>query len=124
MRFIGDWLKALVDGIRDPEARPLFAIFGGFLATGTVFYTLVEGWSPLDSLYFCVTTLATVGFGDLTPQTDLGKLFTILYILSGISLVVAFANAVLKDAAERAGYRPAARIEPPDAPGSTPDREG
>jgi voltage-gated potassium channel len=101
MRFLRLWIGAVIDGIRDPDARPLYAAALGLLVVGTAFYSLVEGWRPLDALYFSVTTLATVGFGDLTPQTDLGKIFTIVYILTGVSVLLAFVNAVLQRAASR-----------------------
>ena len=66
------------------------------LAVGTIVYSILEGWSLLDSLYFSVVTLATVGYGDLTPTTDIAKLFTIGYILTGIGIVAAFASEVAK----------------------------
>ncbi len=40
-----------------------------------------------DSMYFTIVTLTTVGFGDITPITQLGKLFTVLMILSGVVLI-------------------------------------
>ena len=106
MRFLRVWFGALIDGVRDPTARPLYMAAFGLLLIGTVFYSFVEGWSPLDALYFSVTTLATVGFGDFAPQTALGKAFTIVYILAGISVILAFANAVLQRAAMRHRERP------------------
>lgn len=39
-------------------------------------------------------TLTTIGYGDLSPQTDLGKLFTILYILVGIGIILNFIHTV------------------------------
>ncbi len=71
------------------------AIAIGFIAIGTVFYHIVEKWSWLDSVYFCVVTLATVGYGDFVPTTPLGKLFTIFYIIVGISIFVALARAIV-----------------------------
>lgn len=53
----------------------------------TIFYHFVEGWSWVDSFYFCSVAVTTVGFGDLSPTTDVAKLFTVFYIFSGISLV-------------------------------------
>jgi voltage-gated potassium channel len=108
MRFLRVWVRALVDGASDPNARPLYVAVGGLLLTGTIFYSIVERWSVLDALYFCVTTLATVGFGDFSPQTDLGKIFTIVYILAGVSVILAFANMVL----ERVERAPRRRAEP------------
>ncbi len=37
-----------------------------------------------------MTTLATVGLGDVAPATDAGKLFTILFILTGVGLLATF----------------------------------
>lgn len=81
--------QALRAAGRDPEFRSLAAITLTLLGLGTLFYHGVEGWRWLDSLYFCVITLATVGYGDLSPQTDLGKIFTMVYILIGIGILVA-----------------------------------
>jgi voltage-gated potassium channel len=66
------------------------------LTIGSGFYMLVEGWSVLDAVYFSVVTLATVGYGDLSPTTAPGKLFTIAYIVAGIGLLAGFANAVAR----------------------------
>ena len=55
------------------------------ILAGTLVYHELEGWSYFDSLYFSTTTIATVGFGDLHPITHDGKLFTIFYILIGVS---------------------------------------
>ena len=83
------------------------------LGTGTVFYHIVEKFRWLDSLYFSTVTLATVGYGDYTPHTDLGKLFTVFYILIGIGIIVSLANIIAKHAGERiiARRRKAARTK-------------
>ena len=82
-------------GMNDPDSREVVVTTFGVLAFGTVFYSLVERWSLLDSFYFCVVTLTTVGFGDLTPDTGIAKLFTAFYILAGIGLILAFGNTYL-----------------------------
>lgn len=56
-------------------------------------YAVVEDWSILDPVYFSVVT-ATIGYGDFVPKTAAGKLFTIVYIISGIGLFVAAAGAL------------------------------
>lgn len=56
------------------------------LITGMFFYSSVEKWSYLDSFYFSVTTLATVGYGDLHPTSASSKIFTIFYIFTGVGL--------------------------------------
>ncbi len=112
MRFIEVWIRAFAHGARDPNTQPLYLAVGGLLGTGTVFYAVVEHWSILDALYFSVTTLTTVGFGDPVPQTGLGKAFTIIYVLAGVGLLLAFANAVLSEAM-RAGREERDRRDPP-----------
>ncbi|MEO5628002.1 MAG: potassium channel family protein [Candidatus Saccharimonadales bacterium] len=66
------------------------------IAGGTVFYHFVEKWNWVDAYYFCVVTLATVGYGDFVPKTDIGKIFTTGYILVGVGIIGAFANALVK----------------------------
>jgi voltage-gated potassium channel Kch len=73
----------------------------GLLAVGTVAYRLLEGWSWVDSLYFSTVAVTTVGFGDIAPSTDGSKLFTVLYILSGISIITTYLNARMQRRAER-----------------------
>jgi voltage-gated potassium channel Kch len=51
----------------------------------------------VDALYFSVTTLTTVGLGDLAPTTTIGKHFTILYIFSGLGLIAGFINTIVRE---------------------------
>jgi voltage-gated potassium channel len=107
--------RTFVTAWRDPEFQSLGLLASSLLALGTVFYRLVEGWSWLDSFYFCVITLATVGYGDFSPQTAIGKLFTIAYIFLGIGLLVAvftrLANLLIaeREVANSAPSRPRPR---------------
>jgi voltage-gated potassium channel len=87
-------IHGLHAAFREPEVQSVAMLAGALIAFATVFYRLVEGWSLLDSLYFSVTTIATVGFGDFAPRTVLGKIFTIGYIFAGIGIFVAAATAV------------------------------
>ena len=74
----------------DSQFRSLARLTVIAITSGVVFYSLVEHLSPLNALYFSVTTLATVGYGDYSPQTAGGKLFTIVYVLIGVGLLLAF----------------------------------
>ncbi|MFC1537315.1 ion transporter [Gemmatimonadota bacterium] len=63
-----------------------------FIYSGFIYYAESGLVNPAvntfaDSVYFTIVTLTTVGFGDITPVTQLGKLFTVLMILSGIVLI-------------------------------------
>lgn len=61
------------------------------IISGTIFFRWAEGWSWLDSYFFTVVTLSTVGYGNLVPATDIGKIGTTLFILVGLGI---FAVAV------------------------------
>lgn len=56
------------------------AAFVAVLAVGTAAFSLLEGWSLLDSLYFTVYTVTTVGYGDLAPSPE-NRLFASVFIL-------------------------------------------
>lgn len=64
------------------------------LAIGTVGYVLIEGWSFFDALYMTVITLATVGYGETHPLSHAGRAFTIVLILSGISILLYTVSAI------------------------------
>ena len=83
--------------LREPEGRILVFLTIGTILFGTVAYAAIEGWGPIDALYFSVVTLATVGFGDLHPTTDFGKLFTVGYIVFGVGIIAGFASELTKD---------------------------
>jgi hypothetical protein len=105
--------RRLRRALRDPEFRSIALMALALLAVGTVFYMNVEGWEPLDALYFSVITLATVGYGDLVPHTPAGKIFTMIYLLLGIGVIVVFADRLVRGNPERGDPgRPASR---PDA---------
>jgi voltage-gated potassium channel len=52
--------------------------------TGTLGYMVIEGWNVLDAVYMTVTTMATVGFGEVHPLSPHGRLFTIGLIVLGV----------------------------------------
>ena len=76
--------------LRDQTFRVAAGFLAVMIASGTIVYVLVEDWSPLDSLYFSVIAASTVGFGDFAPETDIGKAYTIVYVLvtTGLLLLV------------------------------------
>lgn len=63
----------------------LFLLIG----SGTFAYHRLEHWSWIQSLYFTVTTLTTVGYGDLHPTSDSTRLFTVVFILAGVGIAIA-----------------------------------
>lgn len=82
------------DILTDRDSRP--ALYWALLTllVGTLVYHWLEGWCYLDALYFCVISLATIGYGDLTPTTPLAKAFTIVYVLNGIAILLALFDRI------------------------------
>jgi voltage-gated potassium channel len=91
-------LIALIRTVRKPELRGLAFLVLTLFACGTVFYSVVEDWSVLDSLYFSVMTLLTAGYGDLVPTTAGSKVFTIFYVIVGAGILVGFITLVAREA--------------------------
>lgn len=85
--------------------RYLLALAVLTLSIGTVFYHLVEHFSWLNAYYFSVITLATVGYGDLTPHTSAGKLFTTFYIFVGVGIITSFITYTMRRQASKAAKR-------------------
>lgn len=75
------------------------------LTSGTLFYSEVEGWNLLDSAYFSVMTITTVGYGDLHPTTTASKVFTMFYVFVGIGIglyvISTFAESVIEGRQKR-----------------------
>lgn len=66
------------------------------LAMGTIFYHFIQHWSWLNSYYFSVVTLSTVGYGDFVPTKPIAKLFTTFYIFIGVGILTTFITATMK----------------------------
>ena len=82
---------------RDPETKALPVVAGALVLTGTLFYWRFEDWTVIESLYFCVVTVTTVGFGDFSPTTPGTQIFTIFYILTGFGVFVALLTSVAQE---------------------------
>lgn len=58
------------------------------IAVGTLGFHLIEGWPVLTSLYVATQTVTTVGYGDVAPQTLLGRVFATAFMLAGVGVVL------------------------------------
>ena len=94
------FFRTLWELFKKPQYRGLLIWVIIMLLVGMIFYSQVEGWSWLDALYFSVITLSTVGYGDLSPDTPVAKIFTMVYIFLGISIFVSFASMLVKERQE------------------------
>jgi voltage-gated potassium channel len=58
------------------------------IAFGVWYFQFEEGWTWVDSFYFTVMTITSVGYGDLVPTHDISKIITSFYSLISIPLVI------------------------------------
>jgi len=62
----------------------LLAVFLVIMILGTVGFVLIEKKCVVEGAYFVIVTVATVGYGDIHPVTQLGRIFTIILIITGV----------------------------------------
>ncbi len=95
-------LTMMRKAVRSPDLLALGSLSATVMAFGTAFFHFQEGLRWLDALYFTVITLTTVGYGDISPQTDPGKIFAMIYILVGLGIIAALVGVVADLALESA----------------------
>jgi voltage-gated potassium channel len=64
---------------------------------GTLWYAYYEGFTGLDALYMTIITMSTVGFQEVHPISDPGKIFTIFLILSSLGVVAYFLSHITEN---------------------------
>lgn len=101
--------RAVAAVCRDPETKALPFVAGALVVSGTIFYWQFEDWTIVESLYFSIVTLTTVGYGDLSPSTAGTQIFTIVYILTGIGVFVALLASVAQQYIAQKAEAPSAR---------------
>lgn len=71
------------------ELVKAWIIVGGYIVVGILMYiyALEEPWTVVDTMYFSVTTMSTVGYGDLYPGGPYSRGFSCLYIIVGVTYV-------------------------------------
>ncbi|MBW2997711.1 potassium channel family protein, partial [Candidatus Woesearchaeota archaeon] len=80
------------------RTKVLLAVFTVLvlIIVGTVVYRVLEGWGFVDSAYFTMITLTTIGYGDLVPTTAASKMFTAFFAFAGVAVFL-FALSILAD---------------------------
>jgi voltage-gated potassium channel len=94
------------------KLMPAIAIFLVVAIIGVLGYILIERWSYLESLYMVIITLFTVGFHEVHPLSQTGKIFTMFLIVVGVgSAIYAAGQAVeIIVEGEMSGYRKRKRM--------------
>ncbi len=88
------YFNILCSFLKDKEYRDLLFTTFITLIVGSGIYHYLQGWSRIDSFYFSIITLTTIGYGYFSPQKNAGKLFTIFYIIIGIGTILSFIDTV------------------------------
>ncbi|MQM00821.1 hypothetical protein Taro_033565 [Colocasia esculenta] len=77
-----------------PIVRQAVILLAVYLSLGVLIYTLgrrhfdgQETHPVVDAIYFCVVTMCTIGYGDITPRTPSAKLFSVAFVLVGFGFV-------------------------------------
>jgi len=66
------------------------------LAAGTALFTRIEGWTVVDSFYFTGMTMLTVGYGDITPHTQTGKITAVLFAFVAVGIALYAVNLIAR----------------------------
>ena len=94
MRIMRVIFGALADVFSDIRVRSLLFFTFSLIAIATGVFRWIEGWPWIDAAFFAITTISTVGYGDITPVTTAGKIVTMVYIMLGLGVFVAATSAV------------------------------
>src|SRR3989338_1044917 len=68
-------------------------------------YHSFEGWDWFTSVYFATSTITTVGYGDVTPKTEAGRVFTVFFIWFGVAIGFYALYSISRYASTRAEAR-------------------
>jgi potassium channel subfamily K len=79
---------SLIDAVFDVTSYWEFSACILHFVIGMLFYTLYTKFSALQAAYFIIVTLTTIGFGDISPNDDESRIFTIFYIIFGVLFVL------------------------------------
>jgi hypothetical protein len=91
----------------DPEKlrfKIFLVLLLAVMVLGTVGFAVTEGLSVGDAFYFSIVTIATVGYGDIHPATQSGKVLALVLIITGVGTflgVVANATEMMLNRRER-----------------------
>jgi voltage-gated potassium channel len=83
---LADALSSLNETVRRRKWAASFLLL--LITSSTLIFSFVEKHSLFDSFYWTITVLSTVGFGDITPHTSIGKTLFIFVAFSGINTYI------------------------------------
>uniref|UniRef100_A0A1I8EG89 Potassium channel domain-containing protein n=1 Tax=Wuchereria bancrofti TaxID=6293 RepID=A0A1I8EG89_WUCBA len=104
-------VEAQLQRISVPLSLVFFTMFA-YLVAGSVLFCLWEGWTFLDSFYFCYISLTTIGFGDKFPGASVGNdkdaqkklVITSIYLLFGMALLAMCFNLAQEEVVNKVSW--------------------
>jgi voltage-gated potassium channel len=76
-------------GVRYTAVLAVLTVIAGAQAFATI-----EKVRPREALYWCLSTMTTVGYGDVTPKTDGGRAIAVVVMLVGIGFAAVLTGAI------------------------------
>jgi voltage-gated potassium channel len=112
IRFVGE-ANNLTRALKQSRSKIFIFMFFVLIISiilGTIMY-LVEGpengfKSIPQSIYWCIVTLTTVGFGDITPQTPLGQMLATLIMIIGYGIIAVPTGIISAEYASTKNIKP------------------
>mmetsp|Transcript_3156 Transcript_3156/g.4958 ORF Transcript_3156/g.4958 Transcript_3156/m.4958 type:complete len:381 (+) Transcript_3156:58-1200(+) len=90
-----------IENMMDENVWSGLIFVAGYMFAGVVAYSfLFEDWDVVDALYFSMVTFTTVGYGDISPGSQIGRLFTCIYAVAGVVIIGAIIGKIGEHVAE------------------------
>src|SRR5690242_8817900 len=75
-----------------PNLRIVFLALIALFVIGVAGFHFIEGCTWFDGVYMVLTTITTIGYGELHPLSHIGRLFNSFIIVAGVGLVLLLAG--------------------------------
>jgi voltage-gated potassium channel len=78
-------------GVKVPfNLKIVFLALIALVAVGVLGFHFLEGWTYFDAFYMVLTTITSIGYGEIHPLSHVGRLFNSFIIITGVGLVLLF----------------------------------
>jgi voltage-gated potassium channel len=97
MRFLSAYVrlvKAIYAAFCSTQVQALILVCTSIALAQAFIFMRIEDWRFLDAFYFSVVSMATVGYGDFVPQTPLGKIAALVFLMVGIGIFVLTVSSI------------------------------
>src|ERR1039458_10107311 len=81
--------------------KVLFLALLALISIGVAGFHFLEGWPWFDGFYMVLTTITTIGYGEIHPLSHAGRIFNTFIIVAGVGLVLLFFGAATQALLDR-----------------------